>query len=276
MRSQIARMATLSPTISDARSCSRCDAIESPTPWTNAGNVNARQSRRWCVGAAQLGPKIGRYGIARERVRTSADGIVWVYRRSDITVGKSLAGCGDRPGACAPRPTNTERGAVPPSPPLRLFLARSDAIALEDRQHEHAPLADLSGARRLPHGFHDIVGHVVGDDDFDLHFWQQADVVFLATIDGGVSLLLAVAANLGHCHSRDVQLGERILDLIDLIRTNDALDQFHSEPSSVRRRSEVSACCSASVSLEPPLVMWKTSIAFSPSVAISTRSTSHP
>src|SRR4029453_8302433 len=101
-------------------------------------------------------------------------------------------------------------------------------------------------------------------------------VVLLAAVDRRMALLLAMAPDLGDGHPRDTQLGERVLDFVDLVRTNDALDQLHSEPSSVLRRSDVSACCSASVSFDPPLVIWKTSMAFSPSVAIRTRSTSHP
>src|SRR5262249_53471068 len=153
---------------------------------------------------------------------------------------------------------------------LRFLFTRPDAIALEHRQDEHTSVADLTGSRGLHHGLHDVIRHVVGDHHLDFHLGQQAHVVFLAAIDGGVALLLAVAPDLGDRHAGDVQLGERIFDLVDLVWTNDALDQLHSEPSSVRRRSDVSACCSASVSLDPPLVMWKTSIAFPPSVAIST------
>src|SRR5688572_13853231 len=156
-----------------------------------------------------------------------------------------------------------------------LSLAGTNPIALLDRHDEDASIADLTGPRRGHDRLDGIVGERIGHDHFDLHLRQEADVVLLAPIDRRVPFLLAVTANLGDRHAGNVQLRERVLDIIHLVRADDALDHFH-EPSSMRCRSAVSACCSASVSFDPPLVMWNTSIAFSPSVAISTRSTSQP
>src|SRR5262245_18742592 len=89
-------------------------------------------------------------------------------------------------------------------------------------------------------------------------------------------LLLAVSPHFRHRHAGDIRFAQRVLDVVHLVLTNDRLDHLHTLPSNVRCRSDVSACCSACVSLIPDLVMWNTSMAFSPSVAMSTRSTSQP
>src|SRR5262245_24804894 len=59
----------------------------------------------------QLGPKIGRRSIDRAEARTVADGIVWVNRRGNMTVGmegwlRLRRHTREGPGARAPRPTN--------------------------------------------------------------------------------------------------------------------------------------------------------------------------
>ena len=85
-----------------------------------------------------------------------------------------------------------------------------------------------------------------GHDDFNLHLRQQADVVFLATIDGRVALLLAVAPDLGHGHPRDLEPLQRALHFIHLVRPHDRLDQLHGRPSRTRCKFSVSCrCCSA-------------------------------
>src|SRR5262249_1504730 len=121
-------------------------------------------------------------------------------------------------------------------------FAGADAIALLDRNHEYAAVADLAGARRLNDRGHRFVDEVVGDDDLDFHFWQQADVVLLAAIDRGVALLLAVAADLGDGHSREADAPQRLLHVVDLVGAHDGLDQFHlttpacdGDPRSARR-----------------------------------------
>ena len=116
----------------------------------------------------------------------------------------------------------------------------------------------------------------VVDDELDFHFRQQADVVFLAAVDRRVPLLLAVAAHFRHRHAGDAHLLERLAHVVDLVRPDDGLNQLHRVPPAARCRSAVSAVPASAVSLAPPAVMWKTSIALAPSVEINTRSTLQP
>src|SRR6185369_16299164 len=159
---------------------------------------------------------------------------------------------------------------------LAFHFSGSDAVALRHRQHEHATIADLAGPRRLNDRLDGVFRDRIGHDDFDFHLRQEADVVLLAAINGGMPFLLAVATHFSDRHPGDIEFRQGILYFVDLVGPDDTLQQLHMCPSNVRCRSEVSAICSASVSLAPALVMWNTSIAFSPSVAIRTRSTSHP
>src|SRR3954466_1614632 len=77
-----------------------------------------------------------------------------------------------------------------------VLFAGPDLVALGDRQHEDASVADLARARRRDDGLDRVVHDRIGDDDFDLHLRQQADVVFLTAVDRRVALLLAVAPHL--------------------------------------------------------------------------------
>ena len=93
-----------------------------------------------------------------------------------------------------------------------------------------------------------------GNDDFDLDLGQQADAVLLAAIDGGVPLLAAVAAHVGHRHARDVQLLERVADVVHLVRADDGLNRVSCVSSSMRSRTaSLSEACSRRRELPPPL-----------------------
>ena len=49
-----------------------------------------------------------------------------------------------------------------------VLLAGADVVAVLDRQHEHAAVADLAGPRRLDHRLDDLVDDLVRDHHLDL------------------------------------------------------------------------------------------------------------
>src|SRR5262245_33325278 len=156
-------------------------------------------------------------------------------------------------------------------------LAGADVIAMFHRNDEDAAVADLAGAGGSHDGADRRLHHVVRHHHLHLHLGQQVHHVLLAAVDRGVTLLPAVAPHLGHRHSRDVELRQRILDVVDFVGSNDRFHQLHCLlPSSMASTSSLSSRCAASDSFVPSLVRWKTSIARSPSVEIRTRSTSQP
>src|SRR5918994_138122 len=159
---------------------------------------------------------------------------------------------------------------------LDVLFARPDVVTLLHRHDEHTAVADLAGPRRPDNGFDGFVDRRVRHHHFDLHLRQQAHFVLASAIHRRVPLLPPVPAHLGDCHTGDVQLAERFLDVIDHVRTDDRLNQLHAVSFNMRSRSAFRDASSSSESLDPPRVMWNTSMAFCPSVEISTRSTSTP
>src|SRR5437764_8131608 len=64
----------------------------------------------------------------------------------------------------------------------RVLFSGPDLVSLADRQHKHATVADFAGPRRLDDGLDCFVCNRIVNDDFDLHLWQQAHVVFLPAV----------------------------------------------------------------------------------------------
>src|SRR5262249_9372806 len=116
-----------------------------------------------------------------------------------------------------------------PSPASCLFPC-ADAIASFDWYDEDAAVANLARARGLDDGCNHIVDDLIRDDDLDFHLWQEGDVVLLASIDGRVALLFAVAADLGDGHSRNTQLRQCVSHIVDLVRPNDTFNELHLGP----------------------------------------------
>src|SRR5262245_53401931 len=99
-------------------------------------------------------------------------------------------------------------------------LAGADVVTLLHRYYENAPVADVAGARRTDHGFDDVVGEFILDDEFDHDFREQSDVVFGSPVDRLVTLLPAVAANLRDGHARDVQFRQSVLYFFEFVGAN--------------------------------------------------------
>ena len=78
---------------------------------------------------------------------------------------------------------------------------------------------------RVQHGLQLVVGH----DDFDLDLGQEIDRVLRAAVHLGVALLAAEAADLGDRHARDAVLGQRLLDVIELVMPDDRFHLFHGQ-----------------------------------------------
>src|SRR5688500_9642658 len=157
-----------------------------------------------------------------------------------------------------------------------VFFARPYVVALLHGHHEHAAIADLACPRGTDDGFDRFVDRGVGHDHFDFHLRQQAHLVLTAAVHGGMTLLTPVAAHFGDGHTCDVELAEGFLDVVHHIRSDDRLDELHALSFNICSRSAFKDASSASVSFDPPRVMWNTSMAFCPSVVMSTRSTSMP
>ena len=136
-----------------------------------------------------------------------------------------------------------------------VFLAGPDVVSVIDGNHEDAAVADLARSRGLNDRLDDFIHDFVRHDDFNLHLRQQARAVFLAAIDRRVTLLPAVAADFRDRHTRDIDSLERVLDFVDLVRSDDALNQFHTFPPASDADGRQSPVRSDSDSFRPALVM---------------------
>src|SRR5687767_7890395 len=110
---------------------------------------------------------------------------------------------------------------------LDVPLPRADVVAVLHRRDEHAPVADLARPCGLDDAGDHFLGHRVGYHDFNLDLRQEADVVFLAAIDRRVALLTAVSPDLGDGHAGNTQLLESVANVVHLVGSDDALDEFH-------------------------------------------------
>src|SRR5215203_818604 len=114
-----------------------------------------------------------------------------------------------------------------------LHFSRANVVRPLHRADEDAAISDLSRARgfanRLKGGFDQLVG----DNSFNLHFWQQRHFIFAASIYRCMSLLPAVAPYFRYRHTGNLNPCEGLFQIVDLVRANNGLDQFHA--SSDRR-----------------------------------------
>jgi hypothetical protein len=97
-------------------------------------------------------------------------------------------------------------------------------VASDYGRDEHATVANFSGSRGGDNGLNGCIDDLVRHNGFDLHFRKQRDLVLLAAIHGQVTFLLAMPAHFGDCHPRHIQFGKGVLHIVDLVRSDDALD----------------------------------------------------
>ena len=75
------------------------------------------------------------------------------------------------------------------------------------------------------------------DGDFELDLGHEAHLVFGAAIELGVAALAAVAPYFGDRDALDAEAGERLADLLELVRLDDGNDVFHPPTSLMLRCS---------------------------------------
>src|SRR4051812_15724053 len=111
------------------------------------------------------------------------------------------------------------------------FFSGADADHLVDGRHEDLAVADLTGARRLADGVEHLVHQRVGDDDLQLDLRDEVYDVGAAAIDLFLAAGAAETAHFRHGHSLHTDLGEGVLDGVELERLDDGFDFLHGAPS---------------------------------------------
>ena len=134
-------------------------------------------------------------------------------------------------GAGGPPPMIPQPGGPPMTVLERVAVgfAGADAQRMVDRRDEDLAVADLPGTRVRGDDLDRLVGDVGGDRDFDAQLGQEVHDVFGAAIDFGMSLLAAVALDLGHRHAVDADGRQCLAHLVKLERFDDRDDEFHGQ-----------------------------------------------
>ena len=103
-------------------------------------------------------------------------------------------------------------------------LTCADDATLFYRNHEYPLVADLTHFCRGHDRVDDVIDAIVRDDNLDLHLGQQAHLVFAAAIHGGIAALVSVTAHLRHRHPEDAVFRECVLNVVNLVRSDDYLE----------------------------------------------------
>src|SRR6266508_2820390 len=106
-------------------------------------------------------------------------------------------------------------------------LAGPDADDLLDRHDEDLAVADPPRLRGALDRLDDPADDAVGDHHLHLHLGEEVDDVLGAAVELGVPLLAAEALHLPRGETRDSDLGESLLHVVQLERLDDRLDLLH-------------------------------------------------
>src|ERR1700690_1011609 len=138
-----------------------------------------------------------------------------------------------RSRGCSPGPSPASRRTSGRTSERRLLdriltaLARPDSHDFEDVGHEDLPVANLAGLGHRLNRFDDRRHELVVGHDLDHDLRHEIHDVSGAPVNLVPAARSAEALDLRHGHSLDPDLGERLLDLIELGGPDDGLDALH-------------------------------------------------
>jgi hypothetical protein len=104
----------------------------------------------------------------------------------------------------------------------------ADAYDVFEIGDKYLAVTDLAGLGRFDDGVNRTLHFVVVNDYFNFHFGDEVDRVLSATINFGVSLLAAEAADLGDSHAGDAFLRQGVFHIFELEVANNCFNFFHA------------------------------------------------
>src|SRR5690349_14646665 len=105
---------------------------------------------------------------------------------------------------------------------VSIFLAGANARDGFNRRDEDLAVTYGVGARGLADDLDGFVGLFRSKEEFDFEFGNEIDFVFGAAVDFLVAALAAEALDLVDGQAADAEPGQRLLDLIEFERFDDA------------------------------------------------------
>src|SRR5437667_12735975 len=98
-----------------------------------------------------------------------------------------------------------------------------DLLYVDDKDPS---IADLASFRCLTHDTNDVIDLAIVGDNLDHRFGQEAYLVFQTSVNNRLSFLTPMSTDIRHCKSR-CHAFDPFDETIELLRADDALDQFH-------------------------------------------------
>ena len=100
----------------------------------------------------------------------------------------------------------------------------ADANHAFDRIDKDHAITWFARMRRGSDGFYSPINVMVAENDIELYLGQQINLVVTCTSRQRDATLAAMAADLVHIHAHDADLAQSVLDIVELLFTNDCLD----------------------------------------------------
>src|SRR5262245_1625934 len=122
-----------------------------------------------------------------------------------------------------------------PSDRILTVLAGADADRFFDREDEYLSVAEFARAGGLDNRVDSVLDDLFVEDDFNLQFRHEFNLVFAAPVDLGVALLPSEAFYLADGHALHAERLQRVFDAFKQVRTNDRFNLFHSVPLFLRK-----------------------------------------
>src|SRR5690554_2786408 len=142
--------------------------------------------------------------------------------------GVARRGAIKKRGRCARRgPSTSGSPRRAPSDRLVAALAGPDPDGLVDRADEDLSVTDAPGLGALLDGVDDLVREVVRHHDLQLDLGHEVHDVGRPSVPFLLAPRPSEALDLGHGHALDPDLGQGVLDLVQLERLDDGLDLLH-------------------------------------------------
>src|SRR5215510_1759208 len=122
-----------------------------------------------------------------------------------------------------------------PSDRILTVLAGADADRFIDREDEYLSVAEFARAGGLDNRVDSVLDDLLVEDDFDLQFMHEFNLVFDAPVDLAVPLLPSEAFYLADGHALHAERLQRVFDAFEQVRPNDRFNLFHSAPLFLRK-----------------------------------------
>jgi len=106
-------------------------------------------------------------------------------------------------------------------------LPGPDPDRIFDIGDEYFAVSDFAGSGGTDNRFHDGLYLIRTDNDFNLDFGNEIDLILRSAIELGVPFLLPESLYLGDSHTEYSQIGKSVFDIVEFKGFDDEFNSFH-------------------------------------------------